>query len=160
MPPQMLAVCDYTETDAPLLNPANPIVTDERTRATRYAWFPMWCLEDIIIIEPEIIEKKKGSLLILAGGAEKIPGGRVIAAGPGRYYHAAMNAAQTKESAIFVPNDVRVGDWVTYGKYQSGGEPFVWEGRKFIMARSGDLCARSFDDNPIELERWVQKDNG
>lgn len=112
--------------------------------------FPIEPFEDIVIIEPDV-QEKHASGLILAGGAEKVPGGRVVASGPGRWYFAPMNAAQTMEAAIFVKNEVRVGDWVTFGKYQSGGEPIEWNGKKYLMARAGDLGGRSRDGKPVIL---------
>lgn len=117
--------------------------------------FPLEPFEDVVIIEPAV-EEKRASGLILAGGAEKLTGGRVVASGPGRWYFAALNAAQTMESAIFVKNEVKVGDWVVFGKYQSGGEPIEYEGKKYLMARAGDLGGRSRSGEPIVLRRAIE----
>lgn len=135
------------------MSATNLAVVGEANANVAKSVFPIEPFEDIVIIEPEV-EEKHASGLILAGGAEKVPGGRVVASGPGRWYFAPMNAAQTMEAAIFVKNEIRVGDWVTFGKYQSGGEPLEYEGKKYLMARAGDLGGRSRTGEPIVLRPW------
>lgn len=117
--------------------------------------FPLEPFEDIVIIE-QAKEEKRASGLILAGGSEKLPAGRVVAAGPGRWYHGALDASGHNSAAVFVPNPVKVGDYVTFGKYQSGGEPLELDGKRYIMARAGDLGAKSRTGEPITLRLWSE----
>lgn len=116
--------------------------------------FPIEPFEDIVYIEREIEEKR--GMLIIAGGAEKLTAGRVIAAGPGRWYHGTLDASGHNSAAFFVPNPVKVGDFVVFGKYQSGGEPLEIEGKRYIVARAGDLGGKTRDGNPISVRLAIE----
>lgn len=111
--------------------------------------FPLRVLSDIVVIEQAIEEKSTGGI-ILTGGERKLPCGRVVATGPGRIYTTILDASGHNELAYFVPMRINVGDWVTFGKYQSG-EPLELNGKRYIMAREGDIAAVSKDGTPITL---------
>lgn len=114
--------------------------------------FPIDPMQDIVVIEQ--FEEEKTSLgIILPGDAKKFPCGRVVAHGPGRVYSAYMDASGNNHLAYFVPVTVKVGDWVIFGKYQSGGEPIEWNGRKFLMCREGDLGGVSKSGEPVRIQR-------
>jgi co-chaperonin GroES (HSP10) len=113
--------------------------------------FDLEPLEDIVIIE-QATEEKHSSGLILAGGAEKLTCGTVVAVGPGRTYATWMDATGATQFGYRVPTKVKVGDFVTFGKYQSGGEPIEYEGKKYLMAREGDLGLRS--THPVVVRPW------
>ena len=54
----------------------------------------------------------------------------------------------------FVPMTIAVGDYVIFGKYQSGGEPIEVDGKTYILARAGDLGGKSRDGNPLRMNRY------
>jgi co-chaperonin GroES (HSP10) len=114
--------------------------------------FPIEPFEDICIIE-RTLQEQRASGLILAGGAQDLPCGRVVAAGPGRWYHGTLDASGHNSAAFFVPNPVKVGDFVIFGKFQSGGEPIQLDGtgKKYVMARAGDLGGKSVSGDPVLL---------
>lgn len=112
--------------------------------------FPLEPFEDIVIVE-QLSEEVTAGGIVLPGDYKKFPCGRVIAAGPGRYYSAVMDASGQHQVGQYIPNAVKVGDWVIFGRYNSGGEPIEWEGRKFLMCRSGDIGARSSSGDPVKI---------
>jgi co-chaperonin GroES (HSP10) len=114
--------------------------------------FPLQPFEDVVIIEQEL-ESKTTSGLILAGGAEKLQCGRVVAHGPGRTYAAYMDASGATQFGYRVPISVKVGDFVVFGKYQSGGEPLEFDGKKYLMCREGDLGGKTHDARAVTFRR-------
>jgi len=112
------------------------------------AAFPIQPYEDVIFVEQEI-ESKTASGLILAGEFAKLPAGRAVAVGPGRTFQAFMDASGHTSAAVFVPTTTKVGDYVVFGRYQSGGEPLEINGKRYLMCREGDLAGRSADGNPL-----------
>jgi co-chaperonin GroES (HSP10) len=112
----------------------------EWPKGTKEDWFPVEPFEDVVYIE-QVLEEKKGSI-ILPGDSGKMPMGRVIAIGPGKIYYAPFNAAETFTSAVFVPTRLKVGDYVAWGRYRTGGEPWKLDGKTIVAAREGDLGGR------------------
>lgn len=112
--------------------------------------FPLCPLSDIIIIEQKREEMSKGGIA-LVGNAIKWPAGRVVAVGPGRVYDVYMDASGTHMAGKSVPCTVKVGDWVTWGKFTSGGEPFTLNGKRYVLAREGDIGCVSRSGNEVEL---------
>lgn len=100
--------------------------------------FPIEPIGDIIIIE-QVVEEKTTGGIILTGDHKKFPCGRVVAHGPGRVYTTYLDASGHHLAGQVVPVSVNVGDYVIFGKYNSGGEPIEIEGRKFLMCREGDI---------------------
>jgi co-chaperonin GroES (HSP10) len=113
--------------------------------------FPLQPFEDVVIILQTEKEESKGGI-ILAQKSRKFPSGRVVAVGPGRTYSFYMDASGNTMAGKFVPTGVEVGDFVVFGKYQSGGEPIEFDGKKYILARVGDLAGRSRDKQEIEVQ--------
>ncbi len=111
--------------------------------------FPLRVLSDIVVIEQEIEDKSRGGI-ILVGAERKLPCGRVVAVGPGRIYTSMMDASGENQIAYFVPMNIKVGDWVTYGKYLTG-EPLELDGKRYLMARAGDIACVSKSGNPVPL---------
>lgn len=112
--------------------------------------FPITPFEDIIYIEQAIEEKTRGGI-ILAGESRKVQGGRVVAVGPGRVYVIPMDATGNNSAAMFVPTKTNVGDYVVFGRYQSGGEPIEHNGKRYLVAREGDLGGKSRDGEPVSF---------
>lgn len=112
--------------------------------------FPLEAFSDIIIIEQLEKEKSKGGL-ILPGAERRFPCGRVVAVGPGRVYSDYMDASGTRQFGQVVPTTAKVGDWVTFGKYQTG-EPILLNGKRYLMAREGDLGGRSIDGRQLDIK--------
>lgn len=117
--------------------------------------FPLQPFDDICVIEQMKEDISPGGIF-LPGDHRKFSGGRVVAAGPGRVYSNYLDASGEHKIGHFVPNPVKVGDWVTFGKYQSGGEPIEWKGRVFLMARAGDLGGKSKDGQPVNIRLAAQ----
>lgn len=117
--------------------------------------FPLEPFEDVVVIEQHIEEKSAGGL-ILAGGAEKLACGHVVAHGPGRTYAAFMDASGNTQFGYRVPISVKIGDFVVFGKYASGGEPLVWNGKKYRMCREGDLAGRTRNGEVIQFRRQAE----
>lgn len=111
--------------------------------------FPLRILSDIIVIEQSIEEETKGGI-ILMGSERKLPCGRVVACGPGRIYTSMMDASGENQIAYFVPMEIKLGDWVTFGRFQTG-EPLELNGKTYIMARAGDIAAVSKSGEPVPL---------
>jgi co-chaperonin GroES (HSP10) len=119
---------------------------------SRYEWFPIDPFEDVVWIAQDEETKTAGGIL-LTGGAQYMPAGRVVAVGPGRWFYTAMNASGHNSSAVFVPTRTKVGDYVIFGKYQSGGEPLEIEGKKYLLCREGDLSGRSATQEPVQVRK-------
>lgn len=124
--------------------------TEFETMAVAESDFPLEPLEDILFIEQETEDKSAGGIVLL-GNDRKLPGGRVVAAGPGRVYTAYMDASGHNQYAYFVPNRIKAGDWVTFGKYTTG-EPLELNGKRYIVARAGDIAAISRSGEPVPLK--------
>jgi len=117
--------------------------------------FPIEPFEDCVWLEQFVEEKSKGGIIIAGTEHAKMPQGRVVAVGPGRLYVAAMNASESYQAAVFVPTKVKIGDVVMFGRYRTGGEPVEYEGKRYVMAREGDLGGRVLSDGPVNV-RLVQ----
>lgn len=100
--------------------------------------FPIQPIGDIIIIE-QLVEETTTGGLIITGDHKKFPCGKVVAHGPGRVYTTYLDASGNHLAGQVVPVSVKVGDYVIFGKYNSGGEPIEFDGRKFLMCREGDI---------------------
>lgn len=114
--------------------------------------FPLEPFEDVVIVE-QAMEEKRESGLILAGGAEKLQCGKVVAVGPGRTYAAYMDASGQTQYAYTIPARVKVGDFVVFGKYASGGEPIWHDGKKYLLCREGDLAGKTPNAQAIFFNR-------
>lgn len=114
--------------------------------------FPLEPFDDVVIVE-QATEEKRESGIILAGGAEKLQCGKVVAVGPGRTYAAYMDASGNTQFGYNVPTRVKVGDFVVFGKYASGGEPIHYEGKKYLMCREQDLAGKTPDAKQIFFNR-------
>lgn len=112
--------------------------------------FPIVPLQDVVIVE-QLIEEKSDSGLILPNTAGEYKSGKVVAVGPGRVYSTFMDASGNMQVGHFVPVTVKVGDYVIFGKYQSGGEPILIGGKKYLMCREGDLGGISASGEPIKI---------
>lgn len=119
--------------------------------------FPLMPLSDIVVIEQHK-EEKSGGGIILVGSEQKFPCGRVVAVGPGRVFASYLDASGHHMGGHEVPMRVKVGDWVTFGKYQSGGEPIQIEGKTYILCREGDLAGYSRDGNPVFIKNAPPED--
>lgn len=111
--------------------------------------FPFEIFSDIVVIEQAIEEKSAGGI-IFVGEDKKLPCGRVVAHGPGRIYTKELDASGNTSIAEYVPTRVRVGDFVTFGRYQTG-EPVEHDGKRYIVCREGDLAGRSKNGEEIML---------
>lgn len=111
--------------------------------------FPLRVLSDIVVIEQSVEEKTAGGIVLL-GEERKLPCGRVVAVGPGRIYTSFMDASGHNQAAYFVPTNVKVGDWVTFGRYQTG-EPLEFKGKRYLVCREGDLAGVSKSGDPVYL---------
>lgn len=116
------------------------------------ATFPIEPYEDIVIIE-QLVDDRSAGGLILPGGTGEYASGRVVAVGPGRTYSAYFDATGHTQFGFTVPTKSKVGDYVIFGKYQSGGEPIIVDGKKYLMAREGDIGGRSASGAPIKVKR-------
>jgi co-chaperonin GroES (HSP10) len=100
--------------------------------------FPIEPIGDIIIVE-QLTEEKTAGGIVLTGDHKKFPCGRVVACGPGRVYTTYLDASGHHLAGQVVPVSVKVGDYVIFGKYNSGGEPIEIKGKKYLMCREGDI---------------------
>src|SRR6516164_7957744 len=91
-------------------------------RAKVMEGFPIVPYEDVIYVEQAMEEKSAGGIL-LVGESKKVPAGIAVAVGPGRWFYAPFDATGHEGAAKFVPTQTEPGDYVVFGKYQSGGEP-------------------------------------
>lgn len=112
--------------------------------------FPIQPYEDVIFVE-QVTEEKTASGLFIAGEYAKLPAGYAVAVGPGRTFQAFMDASGHNCAAVFVPTQTKVGDYVVFGRYQSGGEPLEIGGKRYLMCREGDLAGRSRDSKPLQV---------
>lgn len=112
--------------------------------------FPIEPFQDIVIIE-QLKEDYSNGGIFLPGDHRKFPCGRVVAVGPGRVYSNYLDANGDHVIGQLIPTSVKVGDWVIFGKYQSGGEPIEWGGRVFLMCREGDLGGKSRTGEPVKI---------
>lgn len=122
------------------------------------AEFPIQPYEDIIFIEQQIEEFSAGGLL-LAGKHKKLNAGYARAVGPGRWYSVPMDASGHQEAGMFVPTTTKVGDFVIFGRYQSGGEPVEINGKWYLLAREGDLAGKSKTGQPLTVRVSVDAQN-
>lgn len=111
--------------------------------------FPLRILSDVVVIEQSVEETSKGGI-VLIGEERKLPCGRIVAVGPGRVYSNMLDASGQNQLAYFVPMTVKVGDWCTFGRFQTG-EPLELNGKRYIMAREGDLAAVSKSGEAVPL---------
>jgi len=112
--------------------------------------FPLVPYEDIVVIE-QLSEEKSAGGIFLVGKSKEFQSGRVVAVGPGRIYSNFMDASGEHKIGHFVPNPVKVGEYVIFGKYLSGGEPVIINEKKYLMARAGDLGGRSADGKELKI---------
>ncbi len=113
--------------------------------------FPLRMFSDIVVIEQVVEEKSKGGIIFSVSSTEaKLPCGRVVAVGPGRIYTQMMDASGENQIAYFVPMEIKVGDWVTFGRFQTG-EPLELNGKTYIMCRAGDIGGVSKSGEPVTL---------
>lgn len=113
--------------------------------------FPFAPFEDICVIEQLKEEKSQGGIL-LVGKEQEFPSGRVVAAGPGRVYSNFMDASGNHQVGQFVPNPVKVGSYVIYGRFLSGGDGVMINGKEYLLARAGDLAGYSVDGSPLKIK--------
>jgi co-chaperonin GroES (HSP10) len=104
--------------------------------------FPIEPYDDLVYVEQITETKSKGGLVIVGTEDSHMPMGRVVAVGPGKFYHAPFNIAETHAAVVFVPTKLKIGDIVAWGRYTSGGEPKLINGKTIIGAREGDLGGR------------------
>lgn len=123
--------------------------TQAETAALSDSDFPFDPVEDILVIEQATEDKSAGGILLVAK-ERKLPCGRVVAAGPGRIYTASMDASGHNQYGYYVPNKIKPGDWVTFGRYQTG-EPVELKGKQYIICRAGDIALVSKSGEPIPL---------
>lgn len=117
--------------------------------------FPIEPFSDIVIVEQLTEDKTEGGIL-LAGDYRKFPAGRVVAVGPGRVYSNYLDASGDHVIGQLIPTTVKVGDYVIFGKYQSGGEPIEWNGKTYLMCRENDLGGRSISGKPVKIRLAAQ----
>lgn len=111
--------------------------------------FPFRPLSDIIVIEQLEEEVSRGGI-VLIGTERKLPCGRVVAVGPGRTYTAYADASGNNNLSYFLATTLKVGDFVTYGKYLTG-EPLELDGKRYLLAREGDIALVSKTGKAISL---------
>lgn len=130
---------------------APPVTHFKWPEGQREEGFPVEPFEDVVIIEQVVEETTKGGLIIANTDASKMPMGRVVAVGPGKLFVSTFNAAETLQAAVFVPTKLRVGDRVMWGRYRTGGEPWEFNGKRYVAAREGDLGGRITLDGPLDI---------
>lgn len=113
--------------------------------------FPLIPLADIVVVERKTTPVSPGGIL-LVGRSRDWPCGRVVAVGPGRVYSSFMDASGHHQAGQFIPNTVKVGDFVTFGRFQSGGEPFSIGGRHFVLCRETDIAGISRDGSELDIK--------
>ena len=112
--------------------------------------FPIQAISDIVIVE-QLLEEKSAGGIVLTGDAKKFPSGRVVAVGPGRIYSTFLDASGNTLHGHLVPCSVKPGDWVLFGKYNSGGEPIELDGKRYLMCREGDIAGVSRSGDPLKV---------
>ena len=113
--------------------------------------FPLIPLADIVVVERKTTNYTPGGIM-LVGASRNWPCGRVVAVGPGRVYSSFMDASGHHQAGQFIPNTVKVGDFVTFGRFQSGGEPFTINGRHFVLCRETDIAGISRDGGELDIK--------
>ena len=113
--------------------------------------FPFSPYEDICVIK-QIVEEKSAGGILLVGKEKEFPCGRVVAAGPGRVYSNFMDASGNHKVGQFVPNPVKVGSFVVFGRFLSGGDAVNIDGEDYLLARAGDLAGYSTSGKPLKLK--------
>ena len=137
--------------------PIRDVTVWEWPKGTAEPGFPILPYEDCVWLEQFVEEKSKGGIIIANTEHAKMPQGRVVAVGPGRLYVAALNAGETVQAAIFVPTRTKVGDVVMFGRYRTGGEPVVYNGKRYVMAREGDLGGEVVERKQIDVRLAPQE---
>jgi chaperonin GroES len=84
-------------------------------------------LRDIVLLEPEPIPEKLGSLYVPAAHQYLSHRGKVVAVGPGAH----------DQQGRFVPTTLQPGDDVLYSP--TAGSEFRIDGRKMVMAHERDI---------------------
>jgi len=112
--------------------------------------FPLRAISDIVIVEQLKEEVSKGGIF-LPGDEAKFPSGRVVAVGPGRIYSTFLDAAGHTQHGHLVPTSLKVGDWVIFGRYNSGGEPITLDGKQYLLCREQDIAAISVSGDPLKV---------
>jgi co-chaperonin GroES (HSP10) len=113
--------------------------------------FPFQPFEDIVVIE-QLSEEKSAGGIMLVGKEKDFPSGRVVAVGPGRIYSNYLDASGQHQVGHYVPNPVKIGDFVCFGRFLSGGDAVTINGKNYLLARAGDLAGRSIDGKPLRLK--------
>jgi co-chaperonin GroES (HSP10) len=113
--------------------------------------FPFSPFEDICVIE-QLTEEKTAGGILLVGKEKDFPSGRVVAAGPGRVYSNFLDASGEHKIGHFVPNPVKVGSYVIFGRFLSGGDAVTIEGKNYLLARAGDMAGYSTDGKPLKIK--------
>jgi co-chaperonin GroES (HSP10) len=126
----------------PLFRPAEQVSVYEMPKGTWEEGFPLEPFDDIVYVEQITEEVTKGGILIANTDEARMSMGRVVAVGPGKLFHAPFNVTETHTAVVFVPTKLKVGDVVAWGRYTSGGEPKIINGKTIIGAREGDLGGR------------------
>jgi len=109
--------------------------------------FPFRAVQDIVIIEQLVKDMSEGGIALVDDG-RKFPCGRVVAHGPGRTYAFYMDANGNTQAGHTVPMQIKVGDWVVFGRYNSGGEPIQVGNKKYLMCREGDIGLVALSGEP------------
>lgn len=123
-------------------------------RETNPEEFPLQAIDDIVVVE-QLTEDTSAGGIALVGDHCKFPCGRVVAVGPGRTYAFYMDASGNTMAGHLQPTSLKVGDWVVFGKYNSGGEPILINGKKYLMCRQGDIGLISRDGSAIKVRLAV-----
>jgi len=115
------------------------------------------CLRDQIVVEP--LGWTPSKLIIVAYQGEPLRG-IVRAVGPGRYliqyasgtppvwyptHHPPAKGKRTasRESTIFRPCELKLGDTVEFGGLELKGflhRTIIWQGKEMVLAREEDVC--------------------
>lgn len=114
------------------------------------AEFPLKAIKDIVIVE-QLTEDFSSGGIALVGDDRKMPSGRIVACGPGKTYDYYMDASGNTMAGRTVPMELKVGDWVLFGKYLSGGEPIEIDGKRYLMCRENDIAATSRSGEPMRV---------
>lgn len=112
--------------------------------------FPLQAISDIVIVE-QLTEEVTSGGIFLPGDEAKFPSGRVVAVGPGRIYSTFLDAAGHTQHGHLVPTALKVGDWVIFGRYNSGGEPISLNGKQYLLCRENDIAAVSISGDPLKV---------
>jgi co-chaperonin GroES (HSP10) len=95
-------------------------------------------IHDYLLVRPE---PRKQSDVIEVVSKERMNRGTVIAAGPGKWLKVKSGLVWENESGVFLPNSVKVGDFVTYTDLDIFPK---WRERdgdeQFIICQEADVC--------------------